>query len=316
MQSGIFPIKEFETWVAMPNKTYPGLKTFIHEAYTRRLTAISLRNTAGSLGYVGNNTNAFAGINSTTGEDTNDEDATTVTQAAAAATTGSTLGNTYAATGTSATFPAEVTAAIQQLTANQTSIMQQFTAFTINNQPPPTHRNVQVPPITNINVSQQQYGSFQPHTGSFQQGRSGCQGGGRSHGGGRGGKRGGGALNAHGHAPGGIPQYVPQIRGPQHNHVPSFINSSNVLAVAGRQATGRGSRQNPVYSNRHKWFNNWNVCYSHGFDIKDRHNSVACGNRKMDHQEGFTRDNAQAYIDAGYAPITRGMHRNILPVNF
>jgi hypothetical protein len=32
MQLGIFPIKEFETWDAMPNKTYPGLKTFIHEA--------------------------------------------------------------------------------------------------------------------------------------------------------------------------------------------------------------------------------------------------------------------------------------------
>jgi hypothetical protein len=50
MQSGIFPIKEFKTWNAMPNKMYPGLKTFIHETYTRRLTAISLRNTAGSLG--------------------------------------------------------------------------------------------------------------------------------------------------------------------------------------------------------------------------------------------------------------------------
>jgi hypothetical protein len=32
MQSGIFPIKEFKTWDAMPNKTYPSLKTFIHEA--------------------------------------------------------------------------------------------------------------------------------------------------------------------------------------------------------------------------------------------------------------------------------------------
>ena len=67
MQSGIFTIKEFETWDAMPNKTYSGLKTFIHEAYTRRSTAISLHNTAGSLGYVGNNANAFAGINLTTG---------------------------------------------------------------------------------------------------------------------------------------------------------------------------------------------------------------------------------------------------------
>ncbi len=73
-----------------------------------------------------------------------DDDATTVTQAAAAATTGSTLGNTYAATGTLATFPAKITAAIQQLAANQTSIMQQFAALrsTINPHPlAATHRS-------------------------------------------------------------------------------------------------------------------------------------------------------------------------------
>jgi hypothetical protein len=105
MQSGILPIKEFKTWVAMPNKTYPGLKTFIHEAYTRRLT-ISLRNTAGSLDYVGNNANAFAGINLTMGDETDDDNATTVTQATTAATTGSTLGNAYASTGTLVSFPA------------------------------------------------------------------------------------------------------------------------------------------------------------------------------------------------------------------
>ena len=188
MQSGIFAIKEFKTWDAMPNKTCPGLKTFIHEAFTRRLTAISLRNTAGSLGYVSNNANAFAGINSARGEETDDDNATTVTQAAVAATTGSTLGNTYATTGTSASFPAEVTAAIQQLAANQAAIMQQFAAFTVTNQPPPTRHNVQVPPVTNINVPQQQYGGFQQPTGSFQQGCGGRQGGGCYHGGGQGGR--------------------------------------------------------------------------------------------------------------------------------
>jgi hypothetical protein len=190
----------------MPNKTYPGLKTFIHEAYTRRLTAISLRNTAGSLGYVGNNANAFSGINSTTGEETDDDNATTATQAATAATTGSTLGNTYAATGTSASFPAEMTAAIQQLSTNQTAIMQQFAAFTVNNQPPPTHYNVQVPPVTNINVPQQLYGGFQQPTGGCQQGCGGRQGGGRSHGSSRGGRQGGRTHNVYAHAPGGIPQ--------------------------------------------------------------------------------------------------------------
>ncbi len=117
----------------MPNKRYPDLKTFFHEAYTRRLTAISLHNTAGSLGYVGNNVSAVAGINLTTGENIDDDNATTVTQAAAAATTGSRLGNTHTTTGTLASFPAEVSAAIQQLAANQTAIMHQFAAFTVNN---------------------------------------------------------------------------------------------------------------------------------------------------------------------------------------
>ena len=205
-------------------------------------------------------------------------------------------------------FPAEVTAAIQQLSANQMAMMQQFAAFTVNNQPPPTRRNIQVPPVTNINIPQQQYGGFQQPTGGFQQGRGGHQGGGRNHRGGRGGRRGGRAHNTYEHALGGIPQYVPQMGGPQQNYIPSFNNGSIVLAVAGRQSTGRGGHQNPSYSNRYKLFNNWNVCYSHGFDVEDGHNSATCRNRKMDHQNWFTRHNAQAYTDAGYAPTTRGLH--------
>jgi hypothetical protein len=73
---------------------------------------------------------------------------------------------------------------------------------------------------------------------------------------------------------------------------------------------------NPALSNKQKWYNNWNVCYSHGFDVENWHTSATCGTRKMDHQEGYTRDNAQAYIKAGYAPSTKGMLRNILPTEF
>ena len=308
MQSSIFPIKEFQTWAAMPNKTYPGLKTFIHEAYARRLTAISLHNTAGSLGYVGNNTNAFTIINPLTWEDTNNDNVTTVMQTAPAAMTGSTLGNTYEATGTSASFPAEVTAATQQLSANQMSMMQQFGAFMINNKPPPTRSNIQVPPVTNIHIPQQQYGGFQQPTGGFRHGGRGQQGGGCSHGGGCGGGRGGCVQNTY--VPGGIPQYVPQMREPQQSYMPGFNNGGIAPGFAGRQASGRGCGQNPAYSNRYKIFNNWNMCYSHGFDVEDGHNSATCGNRKMDHQdqEGFTCNNAQAYINAGYATITKGMH--------
>jgi hypothetical protein len=52
MASGIFLLKEFDTWEALPIKTDPILKTFVHEAYTRHLTSIQLRNTAGQQGYV------------------------------------------------------------------------------------------------------------------------------------------------------------------------------------------------------------------------------------------------------------------------
>ena len=62
---------------------------------------------------MGNNANAFTITNpSMMGDNTDGNNATTVTQTEAAATTVSTLGNTYSATRTSATFPAEVTAAI------------------------------------------------------------------------------------------------------------------------------------------------------------------------------------------------------------
>jgi hypothetical protein len=43
MQLGIFPLKEFDTWEAMPVKLYPILKTFIYEAYSRRLMAMQLQ---------------------------------------------------------------------------------------------------------------------------------------------------------------------------------------------------------------------------------------------------------------------------------
>ena len=90
--------------------------------------------------------------------------------------------------------------------------------------------------------------------------------------------------------------------------MPGFSNGGIVPAITRRQATGRGGHQNPAYSNQYKIFNNWNMCYSHGFDVEDGYNSATYRNRNMDHQEGFIRKNAQAYINAGYAPTTQGMH--------
>jgi hypothetical protein len=51
MMSQIFPMKEFDTWENSTVKTYPALKTFIHEAYSCRLNSLDLRYTLASLGY-------------------------------------------------------------------------------------------------------------------------------------------------------------------------------------------------------------------------------------------------------------------------
>jgi hypothetical protein len=60
MQAQVLPSKEFNTWEQTPNKTYPGLKTFIHEAYTRCLQSLALRTTTGQQGYApGGGTNMF-----------------------------------------------------------------------------------------------------------------------------------------------------------------------------------------------------------------------------------------------------------------
>ncbi len=180
MALGIFQLKEFNTWEAMTIEMYPILKTFVHEAYTRHLTSIQLQNTAGQQGYVRNNNmyNMF--------EEEADkvmDDNTTITQTAAAATTGSTLGATYVA-GTTSNVPAEVNTAINQLSAYQMAMMNQIAAMQIS--PPiqvrPTNmgQQIHVPPIQQVTfpVPQAYVG------GTFNPGRGGGQGGQRNRGGG------------------------------------------------------------------------------------------------------------------------------------
>jgi hypothetical protein len=139
MQSGIFPLKEFNTWGAITPKTYPSLKTFIHEAYTRCLTALQLRNTMGQQGYVpNNNQNMYNFLNE--GYDTNSSTTGTgatqtmpITQTLAM-TMGSTPRNTYGAT-----IPSEISNVINQLAANHTVIMTQMAAMSLNPPPPTTN---------------------------------------------------------------------------------------------------------------------------------------------------------------------------------
>jgi hypothetical protein len=189
MASGIFPLKQFDTWDVLPNKTYPILKTFVHEAYTRRLTSIQLRNMAGQQGYVQNPNNNMYNMFGE-GEDKVTDDDTTITQAAAAATTGSTSGGATNAATSNATIPSEVSAAINQLLANQTAMMNQMAAMQFSPPPPARHTGqgkIHVPPIQQLNIPvPQAYAG-----GSFQPGQGGGRGrGGRSRQGGRGRGRG------------------------------------------------------------------------------------------------------------------------------
>eukprot|EP00804_Cyclotella_cryptica_P009929 CCRYP_017362-RA/>CCRYP_017362-RA protein AED:0.45 eAED:0.27 QI:0/0/0/0.5/1/1/2/0/554 len=52
---------------------------------------------------------------------------------------------------------------------------------------------------------------------------------------------------------------------------------------------------NPV-----KYYNNWNICFSCGFDVECWHTSTTCRNKKPGHQDGCTRENAQEYKDASH----------------
>jgi hypothetical protein len=134
LKSGIFPTREFESWDAVPNKTWPVLKTFVYGAYAWKLVASNIRNTMGQQGYVPQN--MYHILNG--GDDTSNTD-TMVNQMAGAATNGSTLGNTYQATA----IPPELTASINRIVANQQSLYQyiaplsqQMAALSFHVQPP------------------------------------------------------------------------------------------------------------------------------------------------------------------------------------
>ena len=171
MASGIFPLKEFNMWDALPYKTYPILKTFVHEAYTRCLTSVQLRNMAGQHGFVQNPNNNMYNVFGEGDDEVTDDDATTRTQTAAATTMGSTSGGALNAATSTATIPSEVSAAINQLLANQTAMMNQITAMQLSPPPPACHTGqgqLHVPPIQQLNIPVPQAytgGFFQPGQG-------------------------------------------------------------------------------------------------------------------------------------------------------
>ncbi len=274
----------------------PALKMFIHEAYSRRLTVMVLCSTSGQNGYA--HQTIYNVLEAGIDEDISDNTVTTITQTAAVtAATGITTPSSSTA------ISAEVAAAVNQLSANQATIMSQMAAMSFV--PPPTqHTHAFVPrePFSVLPIQQVAVPMQQPFAamGIF---NAGC-----------GGQRGGQGCSRIGGRDGCSRRpFADAMRG-----------RGNAPAVTNLVPYGGGVTQLPVapsvqqqhrnldFSNIYKLHNNWNVCFQCGFDIKDGHTSVTCPFKKWNHQDLFTCKNAQQFIMAGYDPCTKGMHKMVL----
>jgi hypothetical protein len=280
MASGIFPVQEFEDWKATANKTYRSLKVFVHGAYARYLVTIQLR-TMGQYGYVANhNNNMFQVLEEGVSVTNDDASVATITNHTAAnATTDSTLGNTYTASLAPANplpSPQEYAAAataIKQLSANQTAMWLHMQNLLLRNSAPPNHvanpvvynpprtaaafqAPYQAPPIHSLTIpAPYQAGSFNQGCGGRGTGGHTCHCPGRA----------GCSPNPFGYnagqgagtvfVPGGV------VRPPYGPYPPAMalatVQCNNTLTII-------------------KKYNNWNVCYSCGFDVEPRHNLMTC----------------------------------------
>ncbi len=188
----MFPLKEFDVWEAMANKTYPALKTFSSKAYGRHLTALELCSMSGQNGYASQTIYNVLEDNYNTDDDT----VTTITQTAAvtAASTMTTAAGTSGITSNaySSTINADIAAVFNQLLANQTTIMTQMVALSFVQEPAQHTRwfvardAFQVPPIQQLAIPTQQapfqVGTFHAGRGVHQGGRDqGCKHGGWGH---------------------------------------------------------------------------------------------------------------------------------------
>ena len=163
--------------------------------------------------------------------------------------------------------------------------------------PPPA--NYYAPPVTQV-VVPNQYGYNTSRRG-YGRGRDGGGGRGRDSDGGR---------NGRGRGP----------RTPFANYVAR--NTTQQIAPAygsGTVATSvltAETQQFTTVPNIVKVYNNWNMCYSCGFDVvEDAHTSDTCPQhwRKTGHQTGCNRCNYQQYIAQGHKPRMKGAHKTQLP---
>jgi hypothetical protein len=193
---------------------------------------------------------------------------------------------------------ASVAAAINQLSANQQAMQQQFAAFTIQ-QNTTYQARTPTPPITQFTI---------PNLVTFP---FGGRGGGRRTGGrGHGGRSNFATTGGH------------SVRTPFANFTAGQSGLPPIGASGGHDGGMALFAQQtpacnaaPMYSDILKVYANWNVCFSCGFDVEDGHTSKTCPAqwRRANHQEGFDRTNASQYISVGYDVCTKAMHKSQLP---
>jgi len=168
-------------------------------------------------------------------------------------------------------------------------------ALSFNHAPvvPPTQAatNFHVPPIQLLNIppfAGQTTTGFNAGTGY--NGGNGGRGGGRGRG--RGGSRGGGGRGGGRATPFANHLRNTQMAGGRGGMAPPGAGYNQQVGGFNRQAT---KPPNPPHSNIVKMYANWNVCFTCGFDVEDGHTSKTCPAhwRKMNHQEGYTQENAQ-----------------------
>ncbi len=199
---------------------------------------------------------------------------------------------------TAATIQDSVIQAINQLSANQHTLINQMAAMSFNKASAPPQQYT-APPIQRVNIPAHTTYTGAT-TGGFNAGRGGRGMTGREPGTGRG---------------GGQHQCIPFAN---HMHTQTLQggrggghgNGSHVLTAPG-SSTVAPSAPHAFQLNLVENFANWNVCYSCGFDIEDGHTSITCPTlcRRPNHPEGFTRANAQEYINQGWDPCTKAMHK-------
>jgi hypothetical protein len=159
LQSGIFPVEEFEDWEIAANKTWTLLKSFVHGAYQHHLVAISLCNTLAQQGYA-----PTQNMHATLAEGSNsDNDMTTNMQMSVVVTTGSTLGNTYATPShriAHVMISPDLVVVINLLAANQQALLQHMAMMSFHAQPSlqacrflaPNNMSFHVPPIQQLTI--------------------------------------------------------------------------------------------------------------------------------------------------------------------